>query len=505
MTDVHPSSTWTRDARLVLPAAGLAGAAIALAFSPFHWAWVTLASPALLFYLLATAPRRLALWAGYVYGVGYFGAGGHWIYFSVGQFGGGPVVAWVFCIILAALFGLLIWAVVWLWLRLRPVQPAWSLMVALPGCWVFVEWVRGWLFTGTTWLQLGYAHVDNWLGGFAPLIGAFGISLLIAVLAGVISWALLVWRRGPAIIALACVVTVWVLGGLLRSDWTEPAGDAMQIALLQGNVGQDQKWLPENRQRQLDLYEQLTSRYLGVADLVIWPETAVPAFQHQVSREYLAPLLADAEDSGTDVLVGLPSWDRDSQAVYNTVLALGETVDVYHKRHLVPFGEYVPLRRYLGSMLDVFGAPVADFTPGTQAEPLRAGGQPLAVSICYEITFPGQIRDFLPEATVLVNVSNDAWFGRSIGPHQHYQMARMRALEMGRPLVRATNTGITATVDHRGRETARIPQFAVDALLAEVTPMQGMTPYMRWGNWPVLAMVLLTLLGLAAAAMLRRR
>ncbi|MCP1673945.1 apolipoprotein N-acyltransferase [Natronocella acetinitrilica] len=488
MTEAFEKPAWAGRAAVVLPAAALSGALIALALSPFHWSWLTLLSPAALFYLVAAAPRRLAPWVGYVYGVGYFGAGGHWIYYSVGEFGGGPLVALVFCAALAAAFGLLIWALVHLWLRVRPQAALPAVTVALPTCWMAVEWVRSWLFTGTTWLQLGYAHVDNWLGGYAPIIGALGISMLVSVLAGLIAWAALVRRRKPAIVAVVAVVVVWLIGGVMQRDWTSPAAEPLQIALLQGNVPQDQKWLPENRQRQLDLYERLTSRFWG-ADVVIWPETAIPAFQHQVSREFLAPLLADAEDYGTDVLVGLPSWDSETRAVYNTVLALGQEVDVYHKRHLVPFGEYVPFRRYLGAALDVFGAPMADFTPGWTAGPLMVGGQPMAISICYEITFPNEVRDFLPEATVLVNVSNDAWFGTSIGPHQHFQMARMRALEMGRPLVRATNTGITASVDHRGQVIARVPQFTVDALLTEVTPHEGVTPYMWWGNWPVLVLL----------------
>ncbi len=500
--DTEVRGSWWERAEYVLPLALLAGAAIVLAFSPFHWRILTLLSPAALFYLLAVVPRRLTLWVGYVYGLGYFGAGGHWIYYSVGEFGGGPLVALVFCAALAAAFGLLTWALarIWLWLRAPALLPA--LGLALPACWMLVEWARSWLFTGTTWLQLGYAHVDGWLAGYAPVIGALGISALVSSLAGLLAWAALVRQRGATVTVATVIVLVWALGGVLQRDWTTPAGDPLQIALLQGNVPQDEKWQPENRQRQLDLYQRLTRRYWG-ADLVIWPETAIPAFQHQVSRDFLAPLLADAEDHGTDILVGLPSWDSDTRAVYNTVLALGEELDVYHKRHLVPFGEYVPFRRYLGAALDVFGAPVADFSPGTAASPMRAGGQPLAISICYEITFPNEVRDFLPEATILVNVSNDAWFGTSVGPHQHFQMARMRALETGRPLVRSTNTGITAAVDHRGRVSDRVPQFTVNALLATVTPHEGVTPYVRWGNWPVLIVIALALAASAATRWMR--
>ncbi len=494
-----PSATMTQGwfaSRWVLLAAVLAGAVIPLAFAPIHHAWLAVLSPAVLFAILARAPRRLGLWAAYLYGVSYFGAGGHWIYVSVGEFGGGPLVALVFCVVLALGFGLLIWAVARVWYWLRPRDELLALVVALPACWLLVEWVRSWLFTGTTWIQLGYSQTDTWLAGLAPVIGALGLSLILAVLAGLLAWAMVnPGKRSAGVFAVAAVGAL-LLGALLAHDWTEPAGEPLQIALLQGNVPQDEKWLPQNREPIMDRYERLTARFWG-ADVIIWPETAVPAFYHQVVSDYLAPLAAEAEERGTDLLVGLPAWDRESGAVYNSVVSLGSEIDFYHKRHLVPFGEYVPFRDAFGGLLDVFGAPIADFSPGWNANTLRLGGQPMAAFICYEITFPNLVRDFLPEATVLVNVSNDAWFGGSVGPHQHFQKARMRAIETGRPLVRSTNTGITAAVDHRGQVIARAPQFVIDALLVEVTPHQGITPYVRWGDWPVLGIMGLMLLAAA--------
>ncbi len=488
----------------VLLVAVLAGASIPLAFAPIGHAWIAVVSPALLFVVLARAPRRLGLWAAYLYGVSYFGAGGHWIYVSVGQFGGGPLVAIIFCVVLALAFGLLIWAVARLWYWFRPSSETLGLMVTLPVCWMVVEWVRSWLFTGTTWLQLGYSQTDTWLAGLAPVFGAFGLSLLLSILAGVLAWAMLAQARKPAAIAAAAVGAALLAGALLARDWTEPAGEPVQVALLQGNVPQDEKWLPQNREPILERYRRLNSRFWG-ADVIIWPETAIPAFFHQVSADYLAPLALEAEDRGTDMLVGVPAWDRDSGRVFNSVVSLGAEVDFYHKRHLVPFGEYVPFRAALGGMLDVFGAPVSDFSPGWEANTLRLGGFDMAVFICYEITFPNQVREFLPQAQVLVNVSNDAWFGGSVGPHQHFQKARMRALEMGRPLLRSTNTGITAAVDQRGVVIDRVPQFTVDALLVEVTPHTGMTPYARWGDWPVLLLVLAGILATAAARWLPGR
>jgi len=483
------------DPRWVLPLAALAGLISPLAYAPFGWFWVALLSPAVLFALVARAPRRLALQAAYLHGVCYYAAGGHWIWFSVGEFGGGPLVATVFCVVLALLFGLITWLLVRIWFALRPAGEAPSLMVTLPAAWLLLEWVQGWIFTGTTWLQLGYSQTDSWLGGYAPLLGSLGISLLLAVMAGALAWAVLTpSARGRGLVAVA-VVAVFGTGWALDRPWTQPSGEPIRVALLQGNVSQDEKWEPAVRERTLALYQRLTERHWDV-DLVIWPETAVPAYLHQVQDDYLLPLAEEAEFRGTDLLIGLPVLDREQPRgrVFNSVLALGSTVDFYHKQHLVPFGEYVPFRQQLGGLLDVFGAPMSDFTPGWRANTLNVAGHAVGVFICYEITFPGQVRRVLPAAEVLVNVSNDGWFGNSVGPHQHFQMARMRAMETGRPLLRSTNTGITAAVDERGRVVARAPQFTVDALVAEVTPHQGMTPYARAGDWPVIGAFTLMLL-----------
>jgi apolipoprotein N-acyltransferase len=498
----------------VLVLAASAGAAITLAMAPFNLWWLAVLSPAVLFALLATCRRRLGLWAAYVYGVGYFGVGGHWIYFSVGQYGAGAGPALLFCLLLALLFGVLIWACGLLWHLLagRGASRVWALWVVLPACWILIEWVRSWLLTGTTWLQLGYSQLDGWLAGYAPLVGALGISAMLAVLAGGVGAALVAGRR-----AVTTGMPVWLawsappllgvglaLGGaaLERWDWTEPAGARLSAALLQGNVPQDQKWQWEHRAEHINRYLIMSRAHWGV-DLVIWPETAIPAYHHQVQRSLLDPLRQESAQAGSAVLVGVPSMDAERLRAFNSLFLLGGGDEVYHKRHLVPFGEYVPLRRQLGPLLDVFGAPLGDFTAGSQATLLSVAGAVLAPTICYEVSMPHLVRDFLPAATVLVNVSNDAWFGDSIGPAQHYQIAAMRALEMGRPLLRATNDGITAAVDHRGRELARLPRFVTDALVVTVEPRQGLTPYARHGDQPllwVLAGVLLVALGLRAHA-----
>jgi apolipoprotein N-acyltransferase len=279
------------------------------------------------------------------------------------------------------------------------------------------------------------------------------------------------------------------------------SGEQIRASLLQGNVSQHEKWQPDVRARTLTLYEELTEQHLGDSDLIIWPETAVPAYYHAVAEDYLGDILNMARDSHTDLLIGVPikqaSLDPERPRYYNSVVSLGEQIDVYHKQHLVPFGEYVPLGNVLRSIGGVFNLPMSDFSSGGIQAPLSVAGQQAAISICYEIIFGEEVRANIAEATMLVNVSNDAWFGRSLAPPQHFEMARMRALETGRPLLRATNTGITAFVDHRGRVQQQAPTFSVQALSGSVQPMTGVTPYVRYGNAPVMVLVL-TVLGIGA-------
>lgn len=467
----------------------LAGSLSPLAYAPVGWWPIAFVSLAVLFYLVA-GPERGWGRVVYAWGVAWFTAGAFWIYHSIMFYGGGFWAAVIFCGVLGLLFGLIPLFTVWLWRRVRPASDALALLIAMPLVWILVEWVRSWLLTGTTWLQLGYSQTDTWLNGFAPIAGSLGISLLVAAGAGGLAWV----ARNPVQLRTFPValgfVLVFVAGlGLRQIDWTDPAGEPLDAALLQGNIPQDVKWDPDYRDLTMSRYLNLTAAHWD-KDLVIWPETAVPMYHHQASREYLAPLADEAGHYGTDVLLGIPTYDRDSGRIYNSVMALGSDVGFYHKRHLVPFGEYVPFREQLGPLLDVFGAPLGDFNPGGSAAPVRAAGQHAAVSICYEITFAPVVAASLPEATYLVNVSNDAWFGTTIGPHQHLQKARMRAIEFQRPLLRSTNNGITVAVDERGRITDRAPQFRPAALTTTFQPRAGSTPYLLWLDWPLVGMSL---------------
>jgi len=484
--------------RWALLLALLAGMALPLAFSPFDWWWLGLLCPAILFAIGASAPSGIARRAAYLFGLGFYGVGVSWVYISMDRYGhSGPVLAALLTILLVAFLALFPVACVWLARCLRQGSGFLALVVAFPAAWVLLEWVRVWLFTGFPWLLLGYSQTDGPLQPLAPVFGVLGLSLVLSCLAGVLAWLWLVPQ--PRRIATGLLLVALTLSGarLLDHEWTEAAGEPLSVVLIQGNVSQDQKWSPEFLQTTLDRYRDLTRAHWGV-DLIVWPEAAVPNWYHRVAHDYLEPLAAEGAAHGTELVLGIPFMDLNTGDAYNSIISLGADSGLYHKRHLVPFGEYVPLRDVLGPALDILGAPMSDFQAGTASTTLPAAGYDMGASICYEVVFSQEVAEALPAAKMLINISNDAWFGDSLAPHQHLQMARMRSLETGRSMLRATNTGISVVIDHKGRIVARAPQFEIASLEAEATPRQGATPYVRWLDYPVLGVVGMALLALGA-------
>ena len=471
----------------------LAGAALPFAFAPYGLSFLAgLCLAGLFWEWMRSSPVRV-LWRGWLFGLGMFGLGVSWVvnsfhYNHIPLF---PAVALtaVFVAFLAlfpALFG-------WLAMRFRSRDDTRQLLLLLPVAWVLSEWGRGTLFTGFTWLQTGYSQVDTPLAGWAPLAGVYAMNWALALTAGVLVWLVARPRRRwwqAMIIGLA----LWGGAAMLSTmQWSERAGLSLRAALIQGNISQDRKWKPEYRDSTLALYRDLTAQHWD-ADLIVWPETALPDVYEELG-EYLDALGRDARAHRTDLLIGLPSLQPFPRRLYNSVVSVGTRRARYHKRHLVPFGEYLPLKPLFQPLVDLFGLPVSRFDRGLDAvNVLHVAGQPIGVSICYEATFGADIIEALPEATLLVNVSNDAWFGDSKAPHQHLQMARLRSRETGRYLLRATNTGVSAIIDPLGGVVTRSNQFATEVIEAVVVPMEGVTPYVKYGDRPMF-LVLLVLLG----------
>jgi len=477
--------------------AASAGALTVLGFAPFGIGLAPVLGLALLIWLWRIADSRAeGAWTGYAFGLGLMGFGVFWLRISIAQFGGvhealAVTITAAFILLMALYYALAGWLVI----RLRGSGEARWLLLVIPAVWILVvEWLRGWLFTGFPWLALGYSQIELPLRGYAPVLGVYGVSLAV-----VLSAALLHLR--PRLPGMIAILALWTTGVLLHAvDWSRPAGEPIRVSILQGNIPQEQKWLASMRQPTLDLYRGMTR---GAADsqVVVWPETAVPAFDTAVEQTLLAPLHDELVGQGRDVLLGIVAAG-EGKAYYNAMLSLGVSGrDHYYKRHLVPFGEYLPFDRWLRPVLDFIDIPMSDFSAGGDDKPLvRLAGQPVGVDICYEDAFAEEIIRALPEATLLINASNDAWFGDSLAPHQHLEIARMRAVETRRFMVRATNTGVSAMIDERGRLRGVIPQFTQAVLTDEVTPLTGMTPFARWGHWGVVLIAVVALLLAVAIA-----
>jgi len=493
---------------LRLLAAAAAGAALAAAFAPLSLWWLAILSPAALFWLWQGATPRHAALVGFSYGAGTFSVGTYWLYISVHQFGEAPLgVALLLLIGLVAIMSLYFALLGQLVARLLPARGVLRWLVGLPAAWGFIEWWRGWFLSGFGWLSLGYSQTDTWLAALAPIGGVPLLSGLLLLMAGALVTLLLGNARERAVAAAALVVP-WIAAFALRGvEWTRPSGDPVSVAIVQGAIPQDQKWQADNRDATLEIYRKLNKQVLG-SRLIVWPEAAAPDLANNMVP-YLRQLAGDLGPAGSELLIGVlraerAGTERGSETQYfNSVLALGAEIGWYDKRHLVPFAEFFPVPGFVRSWLRMMSLPYSDFTHGAaQDVPLRAGGLSLAVTICYEDAYATSQLPMLRASDALVNVTNDAWFGRSSARHQHLQISRLRAIESQRFLLRAANDGISAVVDPRGRISARAPEFEASVLRAEIQPRSGQTPYMRTGNWPTI-LLFCALVGLAAVA--RRR
>jgi len=463
------------------------GASLPLAFAPFHaWFWAPVPL-GVLFLASAAGTVRQGAWRGLLFGIGFFGVGLAWIVESF-KFNAVPyplalIVTVALVVVLSgylAIFG---------GVAAKLHGPAGSprglrYMVSVAAGWVIVEWLRGHLFTGFPWLVVGVGQVDGGFSGWLPVSGAYGTSFIVALVGAVLT--VCVTRRGySSALVAGSLGTLIVLAsaGLHGQAWSAASARPLSVALVQGNVGQEEKWKLENRAPTLRKYLDLTRPHWD-ADLVIWPETAIPGLIESM-RPFLTALEAEAQAKGTELLVGIPGRAPASGQPLNTVFKLGgaDSRAHYIKRHLVPFGEYVPFSEVLRPPLAGMGLVLSNFQAGPERQLLLSvNGRPVGVSICYEAAFAREIGRALPAAELLVNVSNDAWFGDTLGPRQHLQLARARAREAGRWLVRVTNTGLTAAIDPHGRVQAALPQFKTGAVRADVVPQQGLTPYHRVGD-----------------------
>jgi len=475
------------------------GALLALAFAPFFLWPLAILIPATLFWLNRneSSLRRLFI-NGWLFGVGYFGCGVYWIYNSLHDFGmAPPIVAGAITALMVVYLALAPGLILLCW-RLAQAYLGSAAIWALPLLWFGLEWLKGWFGTGMPWLSLGYSQTPSPLAGFAPLIGVYGIGAL-CILMSVTLVVVLDKRRYPLILLLLAVPMAGY--ALQQVDWTEAMAEPLTVTMVQGNIPQQLKWRRDQRDNIFNTYWRETSQHWD-SDLILWPETALPGHSEEIEEQILLPMQQAAIQHNTSIVAGLIVSDEANQKFYNSVILLGEKRSIYYKRHLVMFGEYYPMRWLLDLLRNVINIPYSDLSAGPQQqEMMRVGDLLLGLSICFEDVFSRDIMLSLPQANILVNLSNDAWFGNSTAPHQHMQIAQMRSLETERVMIRSTNTGVSTFIDHKGRVTAQTEQFKTESLTRTVQGREGLTPFFYFAK----IQSLLALVPFAGLLVLARR
>ncbi|MCE2569965.1 apolipoprotein N-acyltransferase [Motilimonas eburnea] len=477
----------------------LLGSLIPLGFAPYSYWPVVFISITGFMLLLDQRTAKEGAKLGFLFAMGMYVFGISWIHVSMDLFGGMPAIAtWSLMALLCAYLALFTLLVGYVCQRFS-LPTRWQYGLFIPVVWLLFDWFRGHFLTGFPWLWLGYSQIDSPLAGYAPILGVQGVTLAVMLISGLLTIAIKQRTWLTTGLSLATIVVLMALGGFLKQQtFTQPLAPS-KVALVQGNIDQNIKWENEHLWPSLKLYYQL-SQIQQELDLIIWPESAIAALEFNV-EPFIVRLNQDMKDRQTSLITGIIEYRQPENTYYNTLIALGDTPfehgyepnhpNRYAKHHLLPIGEFVPFEAWLRPLAPYFDLPMSSFNRGDYVQPnLQSKHNKLAPAICYEIAYSEQLRQNIQtDTSMILTVSNDAWFGNSNGPHQHLEIAQMRALEFGRPVLRATNTGITAFIDHQGKITSRAEQFKTQVITQEVIPMQGHTPYGRLGSWPLIIFV----------------
>ena len=482
----------------------LCGCGLTLTFAPYSAWWLSWFVLPLAFYLIEHSPRPvLAAWC---FGLGWFGAGISWVHVSIATYGGLPLIASIgLMFLLAAYLALFPMLAFWLKARLFPTHP----VLGLTLCWLAVEWVRSWMLTGFPWLSLGYSQTSAPWAHAAAWFGEIGLSTIL-----VLTSALIAFGRSHRYRLIAC--TFPLMAYLLPiTPGITATHNPFSLLLVQGNIKQELRWAPEEEDATMLKYMDLTRPYYET-DLIIWPEAAIPAIE-PMAQDYLANLDAALKFNQAGLITGIIDYHFDSRHFFNSLITLGQqqreqdeyrygNSNRYNKHHLLPIGEFVPFQSLLRNIAPLFNLPMSSFSRGDYIQqPLKANGLTVTPAICYEIAYPNQLMaNFQSNTDLILTVSNDAWFGNSHGPHQHLEIAQMRAIELGRPVARATNNGITAVITPDGFIEKRAPQFVATTLSARVDRYTGVTPYTHWGNRPLYLAAALIAAGLLLLRWIKR-
>ncbi len=478
----------------------VAGMLFPLAFAPFDLWIIGIVSLMVLVFSLDVDNGGWTVLRYYLFSLGMYGVGASWIFVSINTYGGASgLLAGMLVALFVTLYSLTGLFAAGLHLlidkRLR--------IAVFPAVWVLLEWFRSWFLTGFPWLFAGYGHLETPLAGFAPVTGVLGLSFFCALTAVLLYSTVLRLLRGDrnagtlfAKLAgnrwagVGFVIVIWCAGLLMaRIEWAIPFRENVQVSVVQGNIEQHTKWRQSMIHPILNTYLTLTNKEWG-REIIVWPEASITLFRESAGS-ILRALDRRGKEAGTTLVLGIPDRDEAGQFL-NTAVSVGEGTGSYIKRRLAPFGEYVPLEDQLRGLITFFDLPMSRNQAGPWDQiPMLAGSLKLSLSICYEVVYAELVRKTVDRPDLFITISNDTWFGHSLGPEQHLQMAAMRALENGRWMIRATNNGITALIDHQGKVQARLSSFEPGVLRGSVSIMKGVTPYHQIGQWPVLVLCFL--------------
>lgn len=470
------------------------GAGLVFAFAPFNLWLLSILMPGGLLLLWLSASPKQAFWQGLSFGAGFFGLGVSWIYVSLHVYGElSPLFAGIITVLFVLLLALFPAAQGYLLAKTIPHSVPGARMLSFPLVWVLFEWLRSWVLTGFPWLLLGYSQLTGWLKGYIPVLGEYGTAFIATSLSAGLA-AIVHYRSRHRYSMLLLISLVFVGGyGLATVSWTERIDRSVSVALIQANIPQQLKWTPDYLDTTLKQYLALTQLYWG-REVILWSEAAIP-----LPLPWAEPLIDDlihkARIHNSTLLTGIPI-QSDSGKYYNALVALGQWQGEYHKRRLVPFGDYVPFYSLIGNILDILKIPISDSIAGVQQfQGIQLGDVWIVPFICYEIAYSSLLDDIDAHVHLLVTVSNNAWFGDSLAPYQHVQIAQFRALQLGRYHLFSTSNGITAIISQQGEIIERAPQF-VPATVSGVVPLfVGSTPWQKLGNGPIIGICVFLLLG----------
>lgn len=473
--------------------AAVSGSLITVSFAPFNFWIIGIFSLACLALLIYQQSLKTILWRCWFFGAGMYASGVSWVYVSISGFGGAPAPL---AFLLVALFvsGLAFAFIIPFYMYGKFFsRSTMNLIVAFPVTWLLSEWMRTWLLTGFPWLFIGYAHTHTWISGWAPIVGVMGLSFICALSAGFLAQCFWAIKKSSLIIGGAVTFLLWMGGlALQQYQWTHLSPNPISVAIVQPNIAQENKWVEDNILSTMRLLKEKSEPLWG-NKIVIWPEAAVTAL-YSDALPFLNEMNSIASEHNSGLITGIIFDDVEKNAYYNSVATFGDAIGIYHKRRLVPFGEYVPIE-WLRSLITFFDLPTSNINLGPQDQNgLKSNDIYIAPSICYEVAYPDLVAKSAANSQFLMSISNLGWFGDTLGRHQFLQMAQMRAIETQRYFAYSTNNGPSAIIDNKGNIKTQSAAYTQATLVGEVYAANGVTPFMRWGSRPLIIASLILLI-----------